>query len=261
MIRWALGLLAAQVLPVCAVEVAAQPWSPDLERFLQKAKITAREEIGTGITKPERVTLELGDEVRQAVFKRVDLESDSWRYEVAAYQLDRVLGIDMVPPTVPRSVKGRKGCLQLWVEGSTLANYEGTPSDLEAWRRQISVMWLFDDLIANIDRHLNNAVVSPDSRLQLIDNSKTFRFHDELLNNLTGKPSGTAAAFWFVDLETTKPPYPTTYPPELVERLQQTPDRDLLEAIAAFVDGNHRRRVLLRRDLILERLRELGVTD
>ena len=238
---------------------AGETWSPELEAFLAKAKVVSREDIGTGITKPEKVTLELRGETHQAVFKTVDQESDSWRYEVAAYRMDRLLDIGMVPPTVARSLKGRKGCLQLWVEGATLADYEGIPPDMDLWHQQISVMWLFDDLIANIDRHLNNAVVSPHSRLQLIDNSKTFRYHDSLLNNLNGNPSGTSAQYWLVDFETTPAPYPTSYPPELLERLRSVSEKELIQAMGSLIPGPQRRRLLLRRELILDRLRELGV--
>ncbi|MGH9333618.1 MAG: hypothetical protein ACRD21_07705, partial [Vicinamibacteria bacterium] len=149
------------------------PDGEEIERFLREAKITERKKIGEGITNPEKVTLELDGVVRNAIFKKVDKDHDSWRSEVAAYELDKVLGLGMVPPTVPRSIKGRKGCLQLWVTGTTMSKFEGDFPDLERWREQVSVMWLFDDLIANIDRHLNNAMVSPDFRLMLIDNSKT----------------------------------------------------------------------------------------
>ena len=113
-------------------------------------------------------------ETRYAVFKNVDQEHDTYRGEVAAYELDKLLGMGMVPPTVARRIGGRKVCLQFWVNGTTMEELEGIPGNLESWRRQVSMMWLFDDLIANIDRHLNNAMVTPEHRLVLIDNSKIF---------------------------------------------------------------------------------------
>ena len=146
-----------------------------LEHFLSKAKITERNKIGKGVTNPEKVTLEMDGVVMYAIYKKVDKRHDNWRNEIAAYELDKLLGLGMVPPTVKRSVRGRKGCLQLWVTGTVMNDYEESFPDMDAWHEQVSVMWLFDDLIANIDRHLNNAMVSPGKRLMLIDNSKTFR--------------------------------------------------------------------------------------
>ena len=43
--------------------------------------------------------------------------SDSWKNEVAAYELDKLLGTRLVPPTVERTISGSKGSLQMWVEG------------------------------------------------------------------------------------------------------------------------------------------------
>ena len=43
-------------------------------------------------------------------------EGDRFEYEVAAYELDRLLGLGMVPVTVPREVDGRKNAVQFWVE-------------------------------------------------------------------------------------------------------------------------------------------------
>jgi len=192
------------------------PDRAELEHFLKEAKITERKKIGKGITNPEKVTLELDGVVRHAIFKKVDKKHDSWRYEVAAYELDKLLGLGMVPPTVKRSVRGRRGCLQLWVTGTVMIEYEDEIPDMDHWREQVSVMWLFDDLIANIDRHLNNAMVSPDHRLMLIDNSKTFRYQKTLLNDLNANGTGTHARFWGVEYDENRERYPTKYPPERI---------------------------------------------
>ena len=212
------------------------------------------EKIGTGVTNPEKVTLELDGVLRHAVFKRVDKNHDSWRSEVAAYQLDKLLNLGMVPPTVARRIGGRKGCLQLWVTGVTMKKFDETFPDVENWRDQVSVMWLFDDLIANIDRHLNNAMVSPDFRLMLIDNSKTFRYEKSLLNNLHGPGTGTHARFWDVDYDENRDRFPTRYPPHLVERLRSLTDKEIKSALKKYIWGRNRQLVLDRRQLILNRL-------
>lgn len=230
----------------------------EVEHFLQEARITDRKRIGEGITNPEKVTLELDGVVGYAVFKRVDKDHDSWRNEVAAYELDKLLGLDMVPPTVPRSIRGRKGCLQLWVTGTTMSKFEGSFPDIQKWREQVSVMWLFDDLTANIDRHLNNAMISPDHKLMLIDNSKTFRYQKTLLNDLNATGTGTNARFWGVDYDANRKSYATRYPRALIERLRKLTNKQIENAIKPYIWGQDRSLVLERRALILSRVDSMG---
>ncbi|HSF16682.1 MAG TPA: hypothetical protein VLK65_14130 [Vicinamibacteria bacterium] len=234
------------------------PDRAEIEHFLEEADITHREKIGTGITNPEKVTLELDGVVRYAAFKKVDKDHDSWKSEVAAYELDKLLGLGMVPPTVKRGIRGRNGSLQLWVEGVSMNKFDGTMRDVGTWRDQVSVMWLFDDLIANIDRHLNNAIVSPDERLILIDNSKTFRYQKTLLNDLNGAGTGTHARFWCVEYDADRERYPTRYPPELVERLRTVTQDEIKDAIGKYVWGQNRDQVFDRLELILERIDGMG---
>jgi hypothetical protein len=245
--------------PARAQEGSLWPDREEIEGFLKKAEITGRQEIGTGVTKPEKVTLERDGIVRHACFKRIDVkQQDSWRSEIAAYELDKLLGLGMVPPTVERSIGGRKGCLQLWVTGTTMEAFEGTVPDLEGWRDQVSVMWLFDDLIANCDRHLNNAIVSPEGRLILIDNSKTFRCDEHLRNDLNSRGTGTQARFWGVEFDEDRQRYPTHYPPDLIERLRSVSDKEIKKAIKRYVWGWRASLVVKRRELILERVDSMG---
>jgi hypothetical protein len=236
------------------------PDAAEIEEFLKEAKITKRVKIGEGITKPQKVTLELDGKIRHAIYKNVDKKHDSWRFEVAAYQLDKLLRLGMVPPTVERGIRGRRGCFQLWVTGVTMEKYEGTLPDPESWRRQVSVMWLFDDLIANIDRHLNNAMVSPEHRLILIDNSKTFRPSRKLLNDLNGPGTGTHARFWLTEYEKDRKRYRTSYPVDLVERLRELTDKQLKKTLGRYVFGYNKDILLKRRKIILERLAQMGPT-
>jgi hypothetical protein len=255
-------LLLAGVRPSTASQDQETLWpnGAEIEHFLKKAKITERVKIGTGVTKPEKATLELDGETRHAIFKKVDKKHDNWRYEVAAYHLDKLLGLGMVPPTVERNVGGRKGCLQLWVTGVTMQKYEDTPPDIEAWRRQISIMWLFDDLIGNIDRHLNNAMVSPDYRLMLIDNSKSFGSLRRLLNDLNGAGTGTHARFWMTPFDKDRQRYPTNYShsQDFLGRIRGLTKKQLKKGIGRYIWGYNRGLILKRQQMIVERLNEMG---
>lgn len=255
------------VLGLVPAVVAAQPLPPlwpdaeEIEEFLKNAKVVDRKPLGTGITKPQKVTLELNGKTGFAVFKKIDKDHDNWRFEVAAYELDKLFGLGMVPPTVERRIGGRKGDLQHWVTGTTMQSFEETPRDLEVWRQQVSVMWLFDDLIANIDRHLNNAMVSPEHRLILIDNSKTFRSYRDLLNDLDANGTGTHARFWSVPYDQNRERYPTSYPREFVERFRTVSEKEIKNAIKRYIWGYDQKLVLKRRALILARLEEMEVVQ
>jgi len=255
------GTALALLLAAPASAAQDDPLWPDrqeIEHFLKKAKVTERKKIGAGVTNPEKVTLERDGVVRHAVFKRIDENLDNWRNEVAAYELDKLLGIGMVPPTVSRTVGGRQGGLQLWVTGSTMDKYDGSFADLESWREQVSVMWLFDDLIANVDRHLNNGMVSPGHRLILIDNSRSFRDMVELRNDLNTKFDGTNTRFFGVVPDAGRGPFPTRYPRPLIERLRSVTEKETKAAIDRYVWGWRQHQLLERRKRILERLDAMG---
>ena len=235
------------------------PDRQEIEHFLKKARVTERKKIGAGVTHPEKVTLALDGQVRHAVFKTIDVPLDNWRHEVAAYELDKLLGVGMVPPTVARGVGGREGCLQLWVTGSTMDQRDGALPDIERWRDQVSVMWLFDDLTANVDRHLNNAMVSPEGRLILIDNSRAFRDSEELQNGLNAKVVGTNTRFWGVEYDALRRRFPTRYPRRLVERLRIVSDREIKDAVNPYVWGWKQTVLLDRRRHILALVDAMGV--
>jgi hypothetical protein len=245
------------LLEARAATAQGDPLWPDreqIEHFLRTARITARSKVGTGVTHPEKVTLELDGVVRHAIFKQIDEKLDNWRNEVAAYELDKLLGLGMVPPTVERSA----GSFQLWVTGSTMDEYDGSFPDIERWRDQVSVMWLFDDLIANRDRHLNNGMVSPGHRLMLIDHSRSFREDEELRNDLNAKVNGTNLRFWGVESDASRDRFPTRYPRSLIERLRSLTDKEVKAVLDRYVWGWRQRQILERRKRILLRVDSMG---
>jgi hypothetical protein len=99
---------------------------------------------------------------------------------VAAYELDRILRLDMVPVTVERRIEGDRASVQLWVEGARLLSEVGseTPQNPVNWVRQVRRHRVFDALIANIDRNAGNMLVDDDWNLILIDHSRAFMKND-----------------------------------------------------------------------------------
>ena len=93
------------------------------EAFLLQAKIVKRTPISEGITHTDRLTLTDGNATHDAHLQCVDVFKDafhgregtelhfrdSYRYNVAAYKIDRLIGLEMVPVSVVRSME-RKRC-------------------------------------------------------------------------------------------------------------------------------------------------------
>jgi len=177
----------------------------EAEEFLRNAEVIGREEIPEGITHPQRLTLRLGDRTLRATWKTIQERQrgmwrredggyefdfrDSWKHEVAAYELDKLLGLGMWPPTVVRRIDRRQGALQLWVEGA-MSEHERQDQKVKPKSplgrirlfNQIHCARLFRQLIYDTDfQNVENTLVDPDFNVYLIDASRGFRIQHELL--------------------------------------------------------------------------------
>jgi hypothetical protein len=192
-----IGLLGWTAL--VAQEAAEVFQGEAVEQFLLKARPTAVRNIGQGVTLPRRATLVLDGVTHDAAFKTIDESKpgytplqrggeinfqDSWRTEIPAYEVDKIIGLGMVPATVERELNGQRGSLQFWVTSmmpeAERVKKKITAPDVEAWNQLMFKARLFDNLIYNTDRHLNNILVTKDFQLRLIDHSRSFRPFDEL---------------------------------------------------------------------------------
>ena len=151
----------------------------EIEEFLRTAEIDKIEEVGMGVTKPKRAIFKAGGLVRRAAWKPLAPGIhggfwDSYKAEIAAYEIDKVLGMRMVPPAVEREIDGQKGAIVMWVEDIKAWKMDSpvTGPDAYAWSKQISRMKLFDNLIGNTDRNQGNLIYDPDWHLILIDHSR-----------------------------------------------------------------------------------------
>jgi len=92
----------------------------EMETFLRTAAITGRGPGPGGRTDAWLLTMTSGDVVIEALFKYVDRRrpeplADSYRYELAAYALNKYLDVGFVPPIVERTVEGIPGAVQVFV--------------------------------------------------------------------------------------------------------------------------------------------------
>jgi hypothetical protein len=182
------------------------PFQSDREilEFLGAADVVSTSRIPVGVTRPRRVVL-AGSGLRvSAAFKDVEEEKknvrdpsagrdgklylvwrDSYVYDVAAFHLDRLLGLDRTPPILIRKVKGTVGSIQIWLEG-TITEAERRersidPPEIARFNQQRSTLHLFDNLVANRDANLGNTLIDGNWRLWFIDCSRCFGRSPDLL--------------------------------------------------------------------------------
>jgi hypothetical protein len=86
------------------------------------------EEIPLGVTKPSRAFLTPGGPFGSMAWKPLrpglyDGAWESYKSEIAAYELDKLLELHMTPPTVERQIDGRYGAAIMWIAPVTMARH------------------------------------------------------------------------------------------------------------------------------------------
>ena len=115
-----------------------------IEDILKNGRVAKTKDLPVGVTLPKKATLDFNGEQHSAVWKNIDegpvptkqLDSgvelqfqDSWRTEVAAYELDKLIGLGMVPATVQRSFDGKQGSMQFFVDSAHGRRAKGEEKD------------------------------------------------------------------------------------------------------------------------------------
>ena len=195
----ALALVCAPASPqdaaAPAAEVSAKTWIANrdaIEAYLKTAEVAALDDVPTGVTHPRRAKLAPGGPVDAFAWKvippgRPSGYWESYKSEIAAYELDKILGLDMVPPTVERRVSGTTGAAVMWCSPTkSFGQLKGVPTApgkyAAAWNRQLSRAKMFDNLIGNKDPNLGNWLVDPAWNLILIDHSRAFTTDKDLVH-------------------------------------------------------------------------------
>ena len=198
------GLLACTLSPPLPAAEGEGRWrGPDGERlpfatddeilaFLREAEVVKKKVIPQGINKPLKVRLRKDGVEANAIFRTVNVRKprhetagevyldfhDSYKFECAAYEVSRFLGIDNVPPCAVRTEGRTEGTMQLWIEDAMTEQdrrESGTAPPLQIeWMRQQQTMRLFDALIYNFDRNQGNMLIDADWKLWFIDHTRSF---------------------------------------------------------------------------------------
>jgi hypothetical protein len=224
------------------------PSLQDQERFLLSGKVTRQRSAGMGITGTQRLTLELDSLVHDAHLQTIDEFKttfqgtrgtemnfrDTYKYNIAAYQLDRLLDMNMIPVSVKRRIAGHEAAVTWWVDDVLMTGLDQhkkkvEPPDKDRWNHQMHIARVFDQLIANTDRNLGNYVITKDWTVWLVDHTRAFRMTREI----------------------PEPKNLTQIDRHLFERLRAVSKDDFVKTLSPWMGKMEVDGVLTRRDLIL----------
>ena len=251
-----LFLVFVSVLPAgaqfTAEEIAQRPF---WEEFLKTAEIVRSEEIGEGVTKPLKIYLQKADVQSKACWKSLsgfrDGFQEGWQYEIAAYRLDKLLGLNMVPPAVEREFNGKPGALIYWAtsERNLLqVMEEKIPIPESAREHTENMKYLvraWDCLVANDDRTQQNFLYTKDWRVIAIDHSQAFRSSREYTEKLVFGRNG---------LKRTADGRPYLFrrlPRWFVENLKKLDYKSIKEAMGPYLTDKEIEGVIKRKGLLL----------
>ena len=236
--------------PAQAQDPAPALSAAEMEAFLLEAELTDIRDAGAGVTGSQRASASDGRlthdvhiqsvDIRRSRFvargARVELNfRDSYLYNIAAYRLAVLLGIDNVPMSVLRRVDGRPAAVTWWVDD--VAMTEGERVDQRAMgpdpartSRQFYTQYVFDELIQNRDRNRGNTLWTTDWKMWLIDHTRAFR----------------------QDVELTRPERMTRIDRDLLDNLRDLTAEALEAAVDDTLSRGERSSLMRRRDLLLQ---------
>jgi hypothetical protein len=169
-----------------------------MEEFLRLGTIGTLRNIPKGVTLPRRATLEYKGMKHDASLQNVDISKpeyktakgtelnfrDSWKYNVAGYELAKILKLNMVPPYVERSVGGYQASLSWWVNDAMMEydrrRQEIEVPDKESWNKQMYAVRVLHQLVYDTDPNLTNLLITKDWQLWVIDFTRAFRLYKTL---------------------------------------------------------------------------------
>ncbi len=228
------------------------------EEFLGTAAVVDQEQLGGSgaVTKPWRLTLVKDGIKRRAIWKNalgmMHGYLEGWTYEIAAYRMDKHLGLNMVPPTVERRFRGDRGSCQLWIEDVTslkkliIEKRKVPADDMTAWDRAVYLHRAFDNLIANEDRNQGGFLITQDWRMILIDHSRTFRTFKKF-----------TASLIFSDKSPGGPQLMKELPRAFVEKIRALDYGTIRGVVGEYLSDKEIQAILTRKALILQEIDKL----
>jgi len=226
-----------------------------IKEFLLTAKIIAAKESSKGTTHPLRLTLSDGKLTHDASYQTVDEHKDimqmpngrtemnfvdSYKYNIAAYALAEMLGVeDMLPVYVERKYTRGPGSLSWWLpvkmDEAERVKQNITVPDSDTWNNQMYRIRVFDELVYDTDANLTNVLIGEDWKIWRIDFTRAFRLNKDLrdANNLVRCDR------------------------QLLEKLRTLDGDQLAEKTKRYLTKDEVKAVMARRDKIVVRFQQL----
>ena len=228
------------------------------EKFLETAETVASRQIvsSEAVTSPWVLTLKLGDFTHRGLWKnaqgRMGGYWEGWTYEIAAYRIDKLIGLGMVPPTVERRFRGERGSCQYWIDDCISLKERDEkglkmpPAKVPGWNRATYLQRLLDNLIANEDRHKNQILITKDWRMVLIDHSRSFRTAGRFTRSLLYSAKNPEGPMLMSEL-----------PRAVYEKVKTLDAATIRQAVGEYLTDEEIRAVVVRRDLVLAEIARL----
>jgi hypothetical protein len=224
-----------------AAEKSARIWegkNAEFEAFIREAPIDHIEEVPIGVTHPKRAFFSPGGPVASVAWKvlppgRPAGYWESYKSEIAAYELDKLLGMGMVPVAVEKKWNRETAAAILWLSPIHSWKEMETKPKPAKWVRQVSRMKMFDNFICNKDRNAGNLLVDDDWNLYLIDHSRAFIWDKDM----AVKMQSVDREFW--------------------DKIQALDEAQLTAAIGKWVDKDAIRAMLTRRERMKKEIAKL----
>ena len=202
-LRWR-GLIFAVLLCLTYRPFAVASDEPTLtkeqiKQFLLTAKVVHSQRSEKGVTHPLQLTLSDGTVTHDASFQSIDEHKttmkltnstelnfvDSYKYNIAAYALAELVGMDdMLPVYVERKWGGNAGSLSWWLpvkmDEAERFKQKLEPPDADAWNNQMYKIRVFDQLVSDSDPNLTNVLISANWKIWRIDFTRAFRLTKDL---------------------------------------------------------------------------------
>ncbi len=129
-----------------------------IEKYLKTAKIVSVEKDKGRRSESWEVELDDGKIQRKGFFKLSNRQrpnpsgGESYNYVLAGYEMDKMLDLNLIPPTVERKIEQRKGSLMLYLESPIFSEEDRrqknlVPPDLASFYKTLSDLTVFEHLI------------------------------------------------------------------------------------------------------------------
>jgi hypothetical protein len=233
----------------------AQLTDAEIATFLREGEIIKTRSAGKGVTNSIRVTMKNGTLVHDAHIQVIDERKatgpnargtelnfrDSWTFNVAAYKLDRLIGLNLVPVSIERSYRSKSAAYTWWVDDVMMDEKDRLSKKLQppqpmVWAETMQLVRIFDQLIYNVDRNMGNLLITNDWHIWAIDHTRAFRLHKTI----------------------SKPENVTRCDRDVLEGLKRLDKASLERELGRYLTTWERDAILARRDQIVSIIEKAG---